>query len=53
MKMPDPTLQVLNLGTRKSHTITHSDLNRPYFAWHPYGKAGLFKTELVIVDYCI
>ncbi len=31
------------------HTITNSDLNRPCFAWHPYGKSGLFKTELVIV----
>ena len=29
--------------------ITNSDLNRPCFAWHPYGKSGLFKTELVIV----
>ncbi len=27
---------------------TNSDLNRPCFAWHPYGKSGLFKTELVI-----
>ncbi len=30
-------------------TITNSDLNRPCFAWHPYGKLGLFKTELVII----
>ncbi len=30
-------------------TITNSDLDRPCFAWHPYGKSGLFKTELVIV----
>ncbi len=30
-------------------TITNSDLNRPCFAWHPHGKLGLFKTELVIV----
>ncbi len=29
-------------------TITNSELNRPCFAWHPYGKSGLFKTELVI-----
>ena len=29
--------------------ITNSDLNRPCFAWHPYMKLGLFKTELVIV----
>ncbi len=29
-------------------TITNSDLNRPCFAWQPYGKSGLFKTELVI-----
>ncbi len=29
--------------------ITNSDLNRPCFAWRPYGKSGLFKTELVIV----
>ena len=28
--------------------ITNSDLNRPCFAWHTYGKSGLFKTELVI-----
>ncbi len=32
----------------KTRTITNSDLNRPCFAWHPYGKSGLFKTELVI-----
>ncbi len=32
-----------------SYTITNSDLNRPCFAWHPNGKSGLFKTELVIV----
>ena len=30
------------------YTITNSDLNRPCFAWYPYGKSGLFKTELVI-----
>ncbi len=35
----------------KKGTITNSDLNRPCFAWHPYGKSGLFKTELVIVLY--
>ncbi len=29
--------------------ITNSDLNKPCFAWRPYGKSGLFKTELVIV----
>ncbi len=29
--------------------ITNTDLNRPCFAWHPYGKLGLCKTELVIV----
>ena len=29
--------------------ITNSDLNRPCFAWHPCGKSGSFKTELVIV----
>ncbi len=29
-------------------TITNSDLNSPCSAWHPYGKLGLFKTELVI-----
>ncbi len=28
--------------------ISNSDLNRPCFAWGPYGKSGLFKTELVI-----
>ncbi len=32
-------------------TITNSGLNRPWFAWRPYGKSGLFKTELVIVPY--
>ncbi len=33
----------------KAHqSITNSDINRPCFAWHPYGKLGLFKTELVI-----
>ena len=32
-------------------TITNSDLNRPCFAWHPYVKSGLFKTELVITRY--
>ena len=31
--------------------ITNSDLNSPCFAWCPYGKLGLFKTELVIVTY--
>ncbi len=34
---------------RYNSIITNSDLNRPCFAWHPYGKLGLFKTELVIV----
>ncbi len=29
-------------------SITNSDLNRPCFLWRPYGKSGLFKTELVI-----
>ncbi len=29
-------------------TITYSDLSSPCFTWHPYGKLGLFKTELVI-----
>ena len=33
------------------HTITNSDLSRPCFALHPYGKLGLFKTELVIVNH--
>ena len=33
--------------------ITNSDLNRPSFAWHPNGKLGLFKTEIVIVMYYI
>ncbi len=28
--------------------ITNSDLNSSCFAWHPYGKLRLFKTELVI-----
>ncbi len=40
------------LGSGKT-TITNSDLNRPCFAWHPYGKSGLFKTELVIKFYII
>ncbi len=35
---------------RKAIAITNSDLNRPCFAWRPYGKSGLFKTELVIVN---
>ncbi len=30
-------------------TITNSVLNSPCFAWHPYGKLELFKTELVIL----
>ncbi len=34
-------------------TMTNSDLNRPCFAWHPYGKLGLFKTELVIAPFFI
>ncbi len=40
------------LGSLKTPVcvITNSDLNRPCFAWHPYGKSGLFKTELVIVQ---
>ncbi len=29
----------------KHMAITNSDLNSPCFAWHPYGKRGLFKTE--------
>ncbi len=28
--------------------ITNSVLNSSCFAWHPYGKLELFKTELVI-----
>ena len=48
------TLVLLHLGMKQnlcgSHIITNSDLNRPCFAWHPYGKSGLFKTELVIVQ---
>ena len=38
-------------GTKFSRkiSITNSDLNRPCFAWRPYGKSGLFKTELVII----
>ncbi len=31
------------------YSITNSDLNSPCFAWQPYGKLGLFKTELVII----
>ena len=34
-------------------TIPNSDLNRPCFVWHPYGKSGLFKTELVILFSCL
>ncbi len=37
-----------NMGHMVTCTITNSDLNSPCFAWHPYGKLGLFKTELVI-----
>ena len=29
--------------------ITNLDLNRSCFGWHPYGKLGLIKTELVTV----
>ena len=29
-------------------TITNSVLNSRCFAWHPYGRLELFKTELVI-----
>ncbi len=34
-------------------TIINSHLNSPCFAWHAYGKLGLFKTELVIVIYLL
>ncbi len=34
--------------TITENTITNSVLNSPSFAWHPYGKLELFKTELVI-----
>ena len=40
--------QQLSGSTGITVAITNSDLNRPCFAWHPYGKSGLFKTELVI-----
>ncbi len=33
----------------QNDTITNSVLNSPCFAWHPYGKLELFKTELVII----
>ncbi len=29
------------------HAITNSDLNIPCIAWHPYGKLGLLKTEVI------
>ncbi len=32
-----------------TYSITNSVLNSSCFAWHPYGKRELFKTELVIV----
>ncbi len=32
-------------STKITLVITNSDLNRPCFAWNPYGKSGLFKTE--------
>ncbi len=45
------TCHVHRCTYRKNQTtITNSDLNRPCFAWHPYGKSDLFKTELVIID---
>ena len=31
--------------------ITYSVLNSPSFAWHPYGKLELFKTELVLAAF--
>ncbi len=31
-------------------SITKSGLNSHCFPWHPYGKMGLFKTELVILE---
>ena len=33
--------------------ITNSVLNSYCFAWHPYGKLELFKTESVIDDACV
>ncbi len=41
-------IQIGNLYVLSNFIITNSDLERPCFAWHPYGKSGLFKTELVI-----
>ncbi len=42
-------LQMCYFKVEYINTIANSDLNRPCFAWHPYEKSGLFKTELVIV----
>ena len=42
------TLTLLSLFQEIPNVITNSDLNRPCFVWRPYGKSGLFKTELVI-----
>ncbi len=39
----------LSKFSQPERIITNSDLNRPCFAWHPYGKSRLFKIELVIV----
>ncbi len=47
--IPKTCTPIQVLPPAKSFVITNSDLNRPCFAWHPYGKSGLFKTELVIV----
>ncbi len=39
-----------NFGHQSMHQVLQGTLNRPCFAWHPYGKLGLFKTELVISE---
>ncbi len=41
-----PDLQDMNYCLPSEFlSITHSGLNSDCFAWHPYEKQGLFKTE--------
>ena len=35
--------ELIDSVLRTEVTITYSTLNSPCFAWHPYGKSGLFK----------
>ena len=48
-KLAVPKIKFTKLICGHYILITNSDLNRPCFPWHPYGKLGLFKAELVIV----